>query len=292
VSEILFTSSSRGGVPPRRRRTSRSRRVVRGVALLLIAAGALAMLDAVVTLLWQEPISALYARLKQDHLSGALRKVERAAPTPLERRALASLPDQQARITFLAGELERHSREGSAVGRIVIPRIGASFVIVKGTSNGDLQGGPGIYSETRFPGTPGTTAVAGHRTTYLAPFRHIDALRPGNRILVEMPYAHLAYTVVAQRVVSPTNVQAAVADVGYTRLVLSACTPLFSAEKRLLVYARLTRTVPAGAARRLPGGALAQTIEAPRTRRAPIVRQPLPAVLEPLQSHLLPPLSQ
>ena len=66
-----------------------------------------------------------------------------------------------------------------------------------------------------------------------------------------MPYAHFTYTVIGQRVVQPTDVQAAVANVGYTRLVLSACTPLFSAEKRLLVFARLTRTVPVGAARLL-----------------------------------------
>ena len=64
-----------------------------------------------------------------------------------------------------------------------------------------------------------------------------------------MPYAHFTYTVIGQRVVAPTDVEAAVANVGYTRLVLSACTPLFSAAKRLLVYARLTRTVPVGAAR-------------------------------------------
>ena len=74
---------------------------------------------------------------------------------------------------------ERRARDGSAVGRIVIPRIGASFVVVKGTDTAALKSGPGIYSETSFPGVAGTTAIAGHRTTYLAPFRHIDALAPG-----------------------------------------------------------------------------------------------------------------
>jgi sortase A len=264
---------------------------LRALSYLLIAAGGLALLDAAVTLVWQEPLSALYATLKQDRLSGALRTVEGKPPTPLETRTLASLSDEQARITFLARELERHSGEGAAVGRIVIPQIGASFVIVKGTSTGALQGGPGIYSETRFPGTPGTTAIAGHRTTYLAPFRHVDALRPGNRILVNMPYAHLTYTVTGLRVVEPTNVQAAVGSVGYTRLVLSACTPLFSAAKRILVYAKLTRTAPVGAALRLPGGALPQPIEG-ALASAPPARRSLPAVLEPLQPRLLPPLSQ
>ena len=116
--------------------------------------------------------------------------------------------------------------------------------MVDGTDTGDLIRGPGIYRETHFPGIAGTTAIAGHRTTYLAPFREINLLKHGNHILVNMPYAHFTYTVTGQRVVWPTDVQAAVANVGYTRLVLSACTPVFSAEKRLLVYARLTRTVP------------------------------------------------
>jgi sortase A len=254
MSEILFTTRLH------KRRTGR--RAWRALSVVLILAGALALIDAGVTLVWQEPFSALYAKLRQDHLSGTLRAVERAAPTPIERRALASLPDEHRRIAFLAHELERHAGDGSAVGRIAIPRIGASYVVVKGTDTSALESGPGIYSETNFPGVGGTTAIAGHRTTYLAPFRHIDALRPGNRILLNMPYAHFTYTVIGERVVAPTDVRAAVGDVGYGRLVLSACTPLFSAAKRLLVFAHLTRTVPVGAARRLPGGVRARTIEA------------------------------
>jgi sortase A len=256
---------------------SRRPSALRALALALVLLGALALIDAGVTLVWQEPLSALYGKLRQDHLSGALRKVERAPPTPVERRTLASLPSERRRIAFLARELQRHAGAGSAVGRILIPRIGASYVVVKGTSTSDLQGGPGIYSETAFPGLPGTTAIAGHRTTYLAPFRHIDALRPGSRILLYMPYAHFTYTVIGQQVVAPTDVRAAVDDVGYSRLVLSACTPLFSAAKRLLVFAHLTRTVPVGAARRLPGGGAAgppivRPIETPTRSTHPPVR--------------------
>jgi sortase A len=261
---------------------------MRALAVALIAVGTLALLDAGVTLVWQEPISALLATLKQDHLSAALKKVERAVPTPPERRVLASLSDEQERITFLAGVLQHQTREGSAVGRIVIASIGVDFVVVKGTATGDLQSGPGIYPATSFPGVPGTTAIAGHRTTYLAPFRHIDELRTGGRIVLEMPYAHLTYTVVGQRVVAPTNVGAAVDRVGYTRLVLSACTPLFSAAKRILVYARLTATVPVGAALRLPGGAIARPIESPHGAGAP---RSLPAVFKSFETHILPPFS-
>jgi sortase A len=263
------------------------------VAVLLILLGGLALADAVVTLLWQEPITALYALLQQDHLSGDLRSVEHAAPTPLERRTLASLSDERSRIAYLAGELERHSGNGAAVGRILIPRVGASYVVVDGTDTEDLIMGPGIYKETHFPGIPGTTAIAGHRTTYLAPFREINFLKPGNHILLNMPYAHFTYTVVGQRVVSPSDVPAAVAEVGYSRLVLSACTPVFSAAKRLLVYARLTRTVPEGAARLLPGGALPQPIEvrpaAPRAHSSR--RAALPPMLVSLDANVVAPLT-
>jgi sortase A len=168
----------------------------------------------------------------------------------------------------------------------VIPRVGADYVVVKGTGADDLISGPGIYSETHFPGVPGTTAIAGHRTTYLAPFREINFLKPGNRILLLMPYAHFTYTVTGQRVVAPTDVSAAVTNVGYSRLVLSACTPVFTAEKRLLVYARLTRIAPVGAARVLPGDAEPRTIETPPralVRRSK--RDELPQMLVSLDPH-------
>jgi sortase A len=258
---------------------------------VLILGGGLAVIDAGVTLVWQEPFSALYAKLRQDHLSGTLRTVERAPPTPVVRRALAKAPDVRARVALLARELQDHAPHGSAVGRIQIPSIGASFVVVKGTSSSDLQSGPGIYSETGFPGIAGTTAIAGHRTTYLAPFRHIDALRAGSRIMLEMPYAHFTYTVIGQRVVVPTDVRAAVENVGYPRLVLSACTPLFSASHRILVFGRLARMVPVGAAVRGPGAArstIGPPIVAPRGGRG--TRAGLPAVLEPLNPYLVSPL--
>jgi sortase A len=279
MSEVLFTTRSQ--------RPRRGRRAWRALSIALIAVGALALIDAGVTLVWQEPFSALYAKFRQDHLNGTLRAAERATPTAVERRALASLPDERHRVAFLASELQRHAPNGSAVGRIVIPKINASYVVVKGTDTSDLESGPGVYSETNFPGIAGTTAIAGHRTTYLAPFRDINELSPGNHILLDMPYAHFTYTVIGQRVVLPTDVSAAVAKVGYTRLVLSACTPLFSAEKRLLVYARLTKTVPVGAARVLPGNPVIQPIvstQATPPRGAEPAR--LPTLLKPTQPRI------
>jgi sortase A len=292
VSDVELTAPVLGeGLPGGERRSPRSARALRVLALTLIALGCLALLDAVVTMLWQEPVTALYALLQREGLSGDLSRIERAAPTLRERQTLASLADERSRIAFLAREAERHTGNGSPVGRILIPRIHASYIVINGTDTDDLIKGPGIYKDTRFPGLGGTTAIAGHRTTYLAPFHDINLLKPGNRISLNMPYAHFTYTVTHQRVVLPTDVSAATSQLGFSRLVLSACTPLFSAEKRLLVYARLTRTVPEGAARRLPGGALAQPIEMPAASSpTPQDRRRLKRVLVSLDPHRVAPL--
>lgn len=283
MSDLASSTSPRaeallGGGP------SRPSRGLRLLALALIVCGALVLLDAVVTLLWQEPITWLYATIRQDSLDGTLRASEHALPTAAEKRVLASIPDEQSRIAWLARREQAETPDGGPVGRIVIPSIGASFVVVKGTDTEDLKSGPGIYSETSFPGSGGTTAIAGHRTTYLAPFRHIDALQPGQAIRLQMPYAQFNYAVLGQRVVSPNDVQAAVAQLGYSRLVLSACTPLFSAEKRLLVYARLVTEEPRGASLLLPGGEIPHTIA---VRAGP---RRLPPVLESLQPEDVAPL--
>jgi len=158
--------------------------------------------------------------------------------------------------------------------------------MVNGTDTSDLESGPGLYRGTTFPGIAGTTLIAGHRTTYLAPFRHIDALRAGQQIKLEMPYGRFLYTIVGHRVVAPTNVKAATANVGYSRIVLSACTPLFSAEKRLLVFGRLTLAEPLGAARYLTGGQVAQPLLYPLH---PATQRQLPPVLVSLGPYYVAP---
>lgn len=263
----------------------RRRRATRLFAWLLVALGTLALLDAATTLLWQEPLSALYAQLRQNSLARQLRTLERAPPPPSAQLELERLRSEQARIAYLASRLEHHARAGAAVGRIEMRRIGVSFVIVKGTGSSELQSGPGIYPQTAFPGVPGaTTAIAGHRTTFLAPFRHIDALRRGDQIVLEMPYGRFAYEVTGSRVVLPADVSV-IDPVGYPRLVLSACTPLFSASHRIVVFARLHSIQPRGAARPKAGPApeVRYPAQARPPGRAPSPPKRLPQVLEPLK---------
>jgi sortase A len=284
VSEFPITSAApSGGLSGGR---SRSSRAARWLAIAMITIGALAVADGVVTLLWQEPISALVGKFRQDHLKGELRHVEAVRPSAAEEHALAGINTERNRVAYLAAQLQHSARNGGAIGRIVIPAIGASYVMVDGTDTSDLESGPGFYTATTFPGIDGTTLIAGHRTTYLAPFRHIDSLHAGDQIQLQMPYARFTYTVVGHRVVQPQNVEAATSQVGYSRVVLSACTPLFSAAKRLLVYGRLTRAVPVGPSRELTEGQLPQPLEYPLHPAAP---RELPSVLKSLGPYYVAP---
>ena len=214
------------------------RRALRTLSTVLILSGVLLLADAGLTVAWQEPVSALYAKVTQGRLGGDLSKLEDAPLLPLERRALERLPDQSRRTAYLARSLKRRLDEGDAAGRIRIPEIGANFVVVDGTTGESLRKGPGLFPENPWPGARGTTAIAGHRTTYAAPFRHIDKLRRGNTIVVTMPYGRFTYEVERTRIVKPDALW--VLDrVRYDRLVLSACHPKYSAAKRIVVFARL-----------------------------------------------------
>lgn len=225
------------------------RRALRALSTVLIVAGTLLLADAGLTLAWQEPISAIYARITQNKLSGQLHDLERAQPTLVERRALSHLGGKRRKMAFLARRLKARVKEGGAVGRIKLPTIGASYVVVQGTGTADLRKGPGHYPDTPLPGEHGTVAVAGHRTTYLAPFRHINDLKPGDHAILEMPYGRFTYVIEGTRIVEPSDFSV-IKRVGYDRLVLTACHPLYSASKRIVAFARLVSSVPRGAAAR------------------------------------------
>ena len=222
------------------------RRRLRTFSAVLIAAGALLLADAVVTLLWQEPLSALYGRIQQGKLEQRLADIERAPIAAVDQRALARL-DQSRRLAFSARALARRSRSGDPLGKIEIPKIGVSAVFVEGTATGDLSSGPGHYPGTPIPGEHGTVGIAGHRTTYGAWFRRINQLDPGDRIEVTMAYGRFTYRVERTRIVLPTAVWVT-HRVSYDRLILSACNPLYSAAQRIVVFARLEKAQARGPA--------------------------------------------
>jgi sortase A len=224
------------------------RRLIRDISSVLIISGLLLVIDAGVTLIWQEPITAVIGKIKQGEINKRFLSFSTTPLSPIDVHALVSLKTQEKRISYLARREEHQVTAGAAIGRIEISKIGADFDIVQGTDAASLEKGPGHYPSTSLPGLSQTVAIAGHRTTYLAPFRHIDALKPGDRILVKMPYAQFTYTVQYHRIVPPTALWVT-KSVGYDRLVLSACNPLYSAAQRIIVFARLSNVIPLGAAR-------------------------------------------
>lgn len=217
------------------------RTLLRQVSTILILAGLMLLSDVGLTLLWQEPVSALYAKWRQDALASDLDKLREPDLGPAERKALARLPLDDERAAFLARALKRRTDPGDAIGRIRIAAIGVNKVIVEGTDGDSLRKGPGHYPETPLPGIHGTVGIAGHRTTYGAPFNKLDKVHDGDEIVLEMPYGRFVYSVERTRIVDPTALWVT-KRVGYDRLVLTACHPKYSAAQRIAVFARLKRS--------------------------------------------------
>jgi sortase A len=225
------------------------RRLIRDISSVLMIAGLLLVLDAGITLVWQEPVTAVIGLVKRSQIDNQYLSFQTAPLTHVETHALVKLSSVQDRIAYLARREQHQVATGYAIGHISIPKIGAGYSVVQGTDEASLEKGPGHYPGTAFPGLGQTVAIAGHRTTYLAPFRHIDALKPGDQIVLKMPYAVFTYTVQYHKIVLPTALWVT-NNVGYDRLVLSACNPLYSAAQRIIIFARLKSVTPLGPARK------------------------------------------
>jgi sortase A len=216
------------------------RRALQILSVALITAGAVILVDVGMTLAWKEPLSTIYASIQQARAEDSLDQlVEDFNRSPGRQEAIAT-PDRRLRTARLARAFADQVHAGQGIGRISIPGIGLDIVFVQGTDTSSLQKGPGHYPETAFPGEGRTVAIAGHRTTYLAPFRNINEIADGDEIALDMPYGTFTYQVQKHRVVDPDDVQI-VHDVGYERLVLTACHPLYSAAHRWAVFAKLVR---------------------------------------------------
>jgi sortase A len=209
------------------------RELARFAASVLLVTGAMLIADAAITLAWQEPISAVLASREQSRLEDDLTALEKRYPATTGTRA-GPAPTRRVAVRY-----RRALRRGEPVGRIALPTLDRGYILVEGTDPATLRRGPGHYPETALPGQGRTVAVAGHRTTYLAPFRTLDQLRRGDRIVVRMPYGRFVYAVERTLIVDPTAIWVT-RDVGRERLVLTACHPLYSAAQRIVVFAGAT----------------------------------------------------
>lgn len=229
--------------------TRHRRRISRALSTLLIVIGVLLLADVAATLVWQEPVTAVVGLLKRDSIDMRFLNYRSMPLTQAQLASLQRLAGEQSRVAYLARQEQLTVPNGAAVGRLSIGKLGVSYDIVEGTGTGDLERGPGHYSTTALPGEGQTIAIAGHRTTYLAPFRNLNELHYGDRIVLQMPYGRFTYIVQSQRIVTP-NSWWITRDVGYERLVLSACNPLYSSRQRIAVFAKLARMQPSAVVRR------------------------------------------
>ncbi len=151
---------------------------------------------------------------------------------------------------------------GEAVAIVSIPKIGVRQAVVEGTGVGDLRKGPGHYPATSLPGETGNVVIAGHRTTYGAPFGRLDELEAGDVVRLVTRQGRLRYEVVGHQVVSPSDT-GVLMPTGDNRLTLTTCHPRFSAAERLVVTAKLA-----------PGG---DDVAEPVKRTLPVEQTPPPA---------------
>jgi sortase A len=238
--------------------TPRTASIVGGIGRTLITLGALVLAFAAFQL-WGTGFQEARAQQSLDQEFAAqqaeiARLVPALATTSTTGVTAPGETTTTATPTSLAPEIlaqiasDLLPKEGDVLGTIKIPSIGLDKSIVEGTSRADLRKGPGHYPSTPFPGQAGNAAIAGHRTTYGAPFGDLDLVQPGDEIIVETIFGTFYYEVMPQVdadgnvsghfIVDATALEV-VADQGDNRLTLTACHPKYSARQRIVVSAML-----------------------------------------------------
>jgi sortase A len=232
-----------------------SRRRRRRLGKILIVLGLVLTAYSATVIFWRDPVTDLYARWKQHQLTGQLDRdfaayaatvkmlpPTEAEPTPPTKQEIVAY--ERERVEAAANKMNGHLKMGKPIARLVVPRIGVHAVVVQGTRWGpDLSQGPGHYPQSSLAGVGRTMAIAGHRTTFGAWFRHIDSLKAGDPIAVRLPYATFHYRVFGHTIVDNGDWRV-IHDRGFDTLVLSACHPLYSASHRWIVFAALVRVDP------------------------------------------------
>jgi sortase A len=207
-----------------------------GTFLLVIGIGVLAW--AATVYLWKDPFTTAYTAYEQRGLASNLDRVFdewRPAADPVSEPG--NPPPSRDDVSREARRFRLASDDGDAIARLKVPRLDLSIVVVNGTSTSDLRRGPGRHEDSFMPGEGELVYVAGHRTTYGAPFSAVDALEPGDTITVELPYGTVEYRVTRHRIVDDNDLSV-LESRGREELVLQACHPRFFASQRYLVYAR------------------------------------------------------
>ena len=231
---------------------SMTSRIIGGIGRVLITSGVLILLF-VVYQLWG---TGIREAASQDALKNEFAAIEHAVPvvpTTLATTTLAPVVGDSTTSTAVAStttttpakaatgtaDPSAPPKTGAGIAHIVIPKIGVDKYIVQGVSVDDLKRAPGHYANTVFPGQIGNSAIAGHRTTYGAPFNRLDELANGDEIKITTLQGTFTYVVDGQKVVDPSDVSVLDNTPNEARLTLTTCNPKYSAATRLIIMAKL-----------------------------------------------------
>ena len=217
--------------------SSLARRARRIVGNLVLVVGVGTLLWTFVVWQWNDPFTSLYTRWEQHRLTATHAKiVERFAPKqPIP--ASATPQEEAAKIARDARRLRAGTGKGAPIGRIIVPRLHLNMLMINGTDTESLRRGPGRDQRTYMPGQGQLIYIAGHRTTYLAPFSAIDTMRPGDRVTLSMPYGTFDYAVTGHRIVDASDLSVLTSK-GTEMVALQACHPRFFATQRYIVWAK------------------------------------------------------
>lgn len=222
------------------------RRLVRITGTLMIVVGLGGLAWAVTVWQWQDPFTAAVHHYEQRELEQRFeRRLEAVAEPPVTTPTPASPQELRRALERQARDWRTNLDRGDAVARLRIPKLEVDEIVVNGTDSDTLKRGPGRYLGSGVPGEGELVYVAGHRTTYGAPFSQIDRLRQGDRVFVELPYGTYEYRITGRRIVAATDLSVLKSG-GNELLALQACHPRFFASQRYIAYARPVSVVPAG----------------------------------------------
>lgn len=234
------------------------RRTLRIVGTLMIGAGVLVLLWAFTVWKWEDPFTAALNKHAQRGLNQTFdRRLEEGAARGISVKATASADSVRKGLPRKAARWRRLSHRGDAIARLRVPRLGLSAIVVNGTDTESLKRGPGRYLGTAMPGEGQLVYIAGHRTTYGAPFSDIDKLKPGDRVFLELPYGTLEYSITGHRIVRATELSV-LKSKGVEQLALQACWPRFFASHRYIAYAKPVGITAPGATDQTPLGSAAR----------------------------------
>lgn len=214
--------------------------IIRRLGTLLLVLGVGAVAWAIVVWQWQDPFTALYTKFQQHRLADQYAETVRG----FHAQSLegASLVAARERLAAEARLYRKQARRGRAIGRIKIPRLGLNMILVEGTDHDSLEKGPGRDRRSYMPGENRLVYVAGHRTTYLAPFAHVERLRRGDLVTIQVPYGSFGYRITRNRIVRADDLSV-LRSPRHEQLELQACHPRFFASHRYIAYARLAKVV-------------------------------------------------